>query len=84
MVVLVYQCNGRDPSISSISRHLPCSVLQMQQMTSTSSVEVVDETAAAVWNGSAAVAATDGSTLHPMFADIDDDEYTDSVLEIQR
>ena len=81
MVVLVYQCNGRDPSISSISRHLPCSVLQMQQMTSTSSVEVVDETAAAVWNGSAA-AATD--TLHPMFADIDDDEYTDSVLEIQR
>ena len=53
----------------------------MQQMTSTSSVEVVDETAAAVWNGSAA-AATD--TLHPMFADIDDDEYTDSVLEIQR
>ena len=57
----------------------------MQQMTSTSSVEVVDETAAAVWNGSAAAAAaTDGSTLHPMFADIDDDEYTDSVLEIQR
>ena len=55
----------------------------MQQMTSTSSVEVVDETAAAVLNGSAAV-ATDGSTLHPMFVDIDDDEYTDSVLEIHR
>ena len=60
----------------------------MQQLVSTT-VEVVDETAvAAVGNGSAAAAAaatttTDG-TLHPLFVDIDDDEYTDSVLEIQR
>ena len=53
----------------------------MQQMTSTSSVEVVDETAAAVRNGSAV--AIDG-TLRPLFVDIDDDEYTDSVLEIHR
>ena len=57
-------------------------VLQIQQAAA-ATVEVIDETAAAVGNGGAAVAA-DGSTLHPLFVDIDDDEYTDSVLEIHR
>ena len=54
-----------------------------EKPSASTTVEVVDETVATVGNGSAAV-ATDGSTLHPLFADIDDDEYTDSVLEIQR
>ena len=47
-------------------------------------MEVIDETAAAVGNGGTAAVAADGSTLHPLFVDIDDDEYTDSVLEIHR
>ena len=61
-------------------------VLQIQQAAAAAAtVEVVDETAAAVGNGGAGTEmATDGKTLHPMFVDIDDDEYTDSVLEIHR
>ena len=60
-----------------------CPVLQIQQAAAAATVEVIDETSAAVGNGGAAAVA-DGSTLHPLFADIDDDEYTDSVLEIHR
>ena len=58
----------------------------MRQLVSTT-VEVVDETSAAAENRST-VAATDGGAttgvVHPLFVDIDDDEYTDSLLEIQR
>ena len=55
----------------------------MRQLVSTT-VEVVDETAAAAAaENRSAVAATDG-VVHPLFVDIDDDEYTDSLLEIQR
>ena len=54
----------------------------MRQLASTT-VEVVDETSAAAAENRSAVAATDG-VVHPLFVDIDDDEYTDSLLEIQR
>ena len=72
--------------INSINHHLfrPPSP-QMRQLVSTT-VDVVDETSAAAENRSSVATADGGATgvVHPLFVDIDDDEYTDSLLEIQR